>query len=108
MKKALTKLLLTFLVTNQAFAVTPVDSGAPEIICYSIPQREKIAQAITDLKKCQVDTTAKDELITKNMLTFDGVNSGPSWWQEPSFVFGGMIVSVALGGMVTFLVMRQK
>ena len=102
MKKALTKLFLIFLVTSEALAV---DTG---MLCYTVEQREKIAQAITDLKKCQLETAAKDVLIQENMLKFDKLNAGPSFWQTPEFVFGGIVVGVAVGGLVTFLVMRDK
>jgi hypothetical protein len=80
----------------------------PGVVCYNLEQRTKIAQAITDLKKCQVDLSVRNELIQKNMLTLDGLNPGPAWWQEPSFVFGDMVVSVAVGGIVTFLLLRDK
>lgn len=116
MRKALTKLLTSFLATSQAFAVEmPAPSAmtltapapAPQV-CYTPEQRQKIADAITALKVCQVDLAARNELIQKNMLTLDGLQPGPSWWQEPHAVVAGVVVSFSVGALVVAYAMRDK
>ena len=125
MRKLLAKLLTIFLATSHGVAVavdlkaTPAtsheveppkgsDGGASSLKCYTPGQLEKIAQAITDLKKCSLALTEKDRLIQENMLRFDKLNAGPAFWQEPMFVWGGIVVGVSVGSLVTFLVMRNK
>lgn len=110
MLRLLTTLLATFLATSPAAAIDKsyLAAAFTEPVCYSQEQRAKIAAAITDLAKCQADVAAKDELIQKHMLTMDGLNPGPAFWQEPGFVWGGMVVGVATGGIITFLVLRGK
>lgn len=99
---------MSYLATSQVLGVDAALPSPPETKCYTVAERQTIAQAITDLKICRVSLAAKDELIQKNMLSFDGVHAGPSFWQAPEFVFGGIVVSVAAGGLVTFLIMRDK
>ena len=107
MQKIMMLLLATISATNAVGAEIPQLVPSSEIVCYNVEQRKKIAQAITDLKKCEVDLAARNELIQKNMLTLDGLNPGPAWWQEPAFVWGGIVVGVSVGGLVTFLVMNR-
>ena len=83
-------------------------ANTPPEGCFTLEERRKIGQAITDLAKCRVEVAQKDELIKENMLQFDKLNQGPAFWQTPEFVFGGIIVGVSVGGLVTFLVMRHN
>lgn len=85
-----------------------VDTAPLESVCYSKEERLKIAKALVDLKKCEVEVYQKTQLIKQNMLTYDGLNPGPAWWQEPSFVAGGIIVSFSVGTLVTWYLLRDK
>jgi len=100
MRNLLTTLLILFSAGNSLAGVTPEG-------CFTLEERRKIGQAITDLAKCKVEVAQKDQLIKDNMLQFDKLNQGPAFWQEPSFVFGGMLVGVSVGGLITFLVMSK-
>lgn len=80
----------------------------PLEVCYTHDERVKLAAVIVDYEKCKIDLDEKNDLIRRNMLTFDKITTGQAWWQEPSFVWGGMVVSFALGGIFTFLLIQSK
>lgn len=108
-----TLLLITSLSTEPAVA-QDLGKPAPENDaksirlpegCYSPPQRAKIAAGLIDLQKCEVDLAVRNDLIKKHLLTLNGTPQ-QKFWQEPTFVWGGIVVGVAAGGIITFLAMR--
>lgn len=88
--------------TNQSLAV---DAAQAEMHCYNPEQMQKLAEGLTDLKKCKIALAEKDHLIQESLMRFD--DTGPAWWQEPSFVVGGMVVSVSVTALVTYLIVRK-
>ena len=100
-------LFLTFSAANSAAAqVEDVGGASGDRGCYTVSQRRRLANLITDYKKCQADLTFRNELIAKELLTLDSVDPGPAFWQEPSFVFGGIVVGVAVGSLLTLVLVR--
>jgi len=108
MPKTLMLLFLIFSAASSAFAQIEDDLGGAEDSsgCYTLAERRRLAGMITDFRKCQADLTFKNDLITKEMLTLDRVNPGPAFWQDPSFVFGGIVVGVAVGSILTLVLVR--
>jgi hypothetical protein len=76
-------------------------------VCYSYADREKIADTIVQLEKCRVEVAEQDWLIRERLTTFGNANE-PSFWQDPSFVVGGMLVSFSMGAILTYLVVRDR
>lgn len=104
MKKTLTVLLGITFLNSPAFSQTKI---FPEpSVCYSFVEREKIADAIVSLEKCRVEVAEQDWLIRERLTKFDNAN-GPSFWQDPSFVVGGVLVSFSVGAILTYLVVRD-
>lgn len=75
--------------------------------CYNKQEREKIAQAIVDLKKCQFALDEKERLIEKRFMTFDAQH-GIAWWQEPTVIVSGIVISASVASIVTVLVIDRK
>ena len=98
-------MLLTLLATSDAIAQS-LDTPA-EILpvgCYTFPQRQKISRAIVDLEKCKIDLAERNILVNQRLLTFNGTPD-IAWWQEPTAVVGGVVVGVAVGGILGALVL---
>jgi hypothetical protein len=52
-----------------------------------------------------VELAEKDILINTKLKKYD---AAPAFWQEPSFVVGGIVVSAAVGAGVTWYLLRDK
>jgi hypothetical protein len=76
--------------------------------CYSAVDTEKIAKAFIDLKKCQIDVVEKDKVIKEHLILPDATQAGAQWWQEPAFVWGGIVVSASAATLVTWYLVRPK
>lgn len=76
--------------------------------CYGPGDLAKIAGAITDLKKCQLELGEKDKLINDRL---SNPNSGDrphiEWWQEPSVIIAGVAVSASLASVFTLVLVRK-
>jgi len=81
-------------------ALAPSATGA----CYTDLEMAKIAGTITDLKKCSLALAEKTTLIETKLAKFD---AAPAFWQEPTFIMGGTVVSVSLGAMLGFYLARN-
>jgi hypothetical protein len=75
-------------------ASVPVQSGGA---CYSDAELSRISKAITDLAACRVSFAEQEMFINENLRKYS--ESGPSFWQEPSFIAGGLIVSFSVGAL---------
>ena len=73
----------------------------PDCRCYTPGERDKIAEAIKDLNYCKMRLRAKDKLVYQRLQTFDGAES-LHWWQEPSAVIGGVVVSFSVGALIGY------
>lgn len=94
MRKILT-LLLTIIYTSNSLA----EQG-----CYSPEERKKIAQAIIDLRLCQVSLMEKDRLIQDKLNSY----SGPQWWQDPTTIVAGTVISLSVGGILTYILVKKN
>jgi hypothetical protein len=75
--------------------------------CYTEEQVGKLAVAITDLQKCQVELLGKQKLIDEK-LTLQPVEAGARWWQEPQMIVGGMVVSFSIGSLLGWYIVTGK
>lgn len=75
-------------------------------LCLDAAGQAKIATAIKDLEKCHVDLDAKNQLIHERLETFAGAPA-LAWWQEPSAIIGGTVVSFSLGAALVYYVTRK-
>lgn len=87
-------------VQNQITVECPTD--IPGCRCYNKQERDKLATAIVDLQKCQLALDEKERLIEKRFITFDAQH-GIAWWQEPTVVFSGMVISASVASIITVL-----
>lgn len=84
-----------------------VDSSPLTSKCYGGTDLYKLSKAITDLQKCQVELIEKNKVIDEKLTKFDAAAAGPQFWQEPSFVVGGVVISFAVGSLVTAYVINR-
>lgn len=76
-----------------------------ETLCLTPQQVKKAADAVRDLKHCQIDLAARQKLIHEELLA----SSAPSpWWQDPSVIIGGMVLSAGVGGLMFLLLAPKK
>ena len=75
--------------------------------CYSSDEVHKIAGGIKELIACRIAVAEKDKLIQERLVTTKGA-PGIAWWQEPTFVWGGMVVSASVASLVTLLVVQKN
>lgn len=109
------KLLMSFcivvsLLTNNLFAadlMPPACSGL-DTGCRCFPPEDisKIAGLVKDHRKCEASLLEKDILLQNRFIEFQA--SGEAWWQEPSVILGGIVVSASLATIVTVLLIKDK
>lgn len=73
--------------------------------CYTEAEVEQLALGITDLEKCRIALRETNELLSKR-LTMSEVERGAAWWQEPTFVWGGMVVGFSSGALLAWWLTR--
>ena len=76
--------------------------------CYSESELHKLSVLITDLQKCQAELVAKDRLINERLVLPEAAQAGQAWWQTPSFVVGGIVVSASAATILTWYLMHDK
>lgn len=76
--------------------------------CYEPAALTKIAGAITDLKKCQFDLGEKDKLIANRLENPTVDRPHTAWWQEPSVVLGGVVLTASVATLGTLWVVHKK
>lgn len=104
--RTLIALSMAFLIlSSKAFSDSScIPFSTPDCTCYSLKDRQKIADALVDWEKCKISLEEKNRLIEEKLITFD---AGPAWWQEPSFVLGSTVVSFSLGMALGFYIVHK-
>ena len=74
--------------------------------CYSHEDVEKIAQAITDLRKCENELFLRKAFIDET-ITAQEPPKQVAWWQEPQMVAGGLVLSFSTGLLVSLLIAKK-
>ena len=69
--------------------------------CYKKEEVKRLAQAILELKQCEIALEKKQLLIDERLLRFPDA-PGPSWWQEPYMIGGAVTLSFTLGVIMAF------
>lgn len=87
-------------------AVFNPDNGGS--CCYGKAQLEKIATAIIELKTCRVNVAEKDALIAERLGDPNVYRPSTAWWQEPSMIVGGIVVSASFASFLTLYMVRKK
>lgn len=84
----------------QAQAVTETKS-----VCYSPEQLAAIAQELQGHELCKKTLALREQFIEQAKL-----NPPPeqAWWQDPSVVMGGVVVSASVGLAIGLLVGQGK
>jgi hypothetical protein len=75
----------------------------PDLRCYTPQQRKKIADAILDYRRCRASLASKERFIEDSLSDVAKV-SQVAFWQEPEFVFGGIVFGVSVGALITYAV----
>jgi hypothetical protein len=63
---------------------------------------KQLSTAVTDLQVCQRSLKLREDFITDQKMA--GPPPESAWWQEPTFVVGGVVVSLSFGLAVGLLV----
>ena len=67
--------------------------------CYSPAEVDKIAQAITELQKCENELFMRRAFIDE-AITAQEPPKQLAWFQEPQMIVGGLVVSFSAGLLV--------
>lgn len=78
-------------------------SSTSKAECYTTGEVEKLAKAIVDLQNCSMALIEKDELIQVKLAKYDATIA---WWQEPSVVVGGLVVSASIATIATVFLLK--
>lgn len=73
--------------------------------CYSEEEVKKLSGLVVKYDTCVFELNEKNKLISQSLQKFD---AGPAWWQAPSVVFGGVVVSFAAGATITYILVRDR
>lgn len=73
--------------------------------CYSPAEVDRIAQAITDLTKCENELFMRRAFIDE-AITAQEPPKQSAWWQEPQMVVGGLVVSFSAGLIAAILLSK--
>lgn len=95
---------------NTQRGLTPSECSVFKVSCkcYGSSAQAKIFKAITDLEKCQIDLNEKSLYVQTRLVTW-GAGQPVAFWQEPSWVISGMVVSASIGAALgAYLVGRGK
>ena len=102
--------LVNSLVTIPVRAQEAVNVGCSSMAegcqCYGPAQMRILANGIQNLKKCEFALEEKERLIEEDFIQFKN-KSNVAFWQEPSFVAGGIVLSFSLGLTVGVLFLRK-
>lgn len=66
-----------------------------------------IATAIKDLQTCQRTLDLREQFIQENMMKFQP-QAEPAFWQEPSFIISGMVVSFGVGALLMLAIKNSQ
>lgn len=88
--------------------LTPSECIAYKIgcTCYAPPQLKKIYVGLTTLEKCAVALREKDSYIKDRLVTW-GAGQPVAFWQEPSWIMGGVVVSAGITAGITVWLLKR-
>ena len=87
--------------------ISPNDCISMPVECSCLTKEglDKISLALTDKKKCELALESKSSLIETQYLGSTQTIHTP-FWQEPSFIVSGFVVSFSVGGLLTYFLTR--
>jgi hypothetical protein len=62
---------------------------------------------LTDQQTCQIDLDAKNKLIRERLLGEKPPPPEPEWWQSGTVVVGGVVLSVGVGSILTWALLKK-
>lgn len=74
--------------------------------CYTEAEVAKIASAITSLTKCENELFLRKTFIDET-ITAQEPPKQTAWWQEPSVIAGGLVISFSTGLLVSLLIAKK-
>ncbi len=89
--------------------ITVVGTVTPGCRCYGPADLAKIADAVVDLQKCQLELGEKNQLVLER-LAAPQVGASPhfSFWQEPSVIVGGIVISAGVASFATYWLLKSS
>lgn len=91
---------------SQCVLTAEISTQEPQELCLNPEQQKKLANGVQNLARCQIDLAAKELLIQERMMSFNGAPA-LAWWQEPTYIVGGMIFSFSAGGILTYYLLKK-
>lgn len=83
---------------------TPNDAAEPGA-CYDAAQVQQIALGLHELEVCQKTLALREKFIESAKLI---TTPETAWWQEPTVVVGGVVVSLSVGLAIGLLVAHGR
>lgn len=101
-------LMISELALSQTFLPKDCFDQGVECSCYKKEDIDKIAKGVVELKTCKIELGEKERFIQERMMNPDGINPAIAWWQEPSIIVGGFVVTLSLTGIITYFVVKGQ
>lgn len=97
-------LIISYLNDAQAKASDGLKGASPancltDCTCYTPAALTKIAGALNDLSDCRYELS--------QYHNFAIVKENKAWYEDQTLVIGGLTVSFALGGVLTYFIMKK-
>lgn len=73
--------------------------------CYTEEQLKKISDGIIELRKCRIELSEKNSLIDQRLIHGPGMQEF-SWYQEPTVIIGGLVVTIGITSVMTYLIIK--
>ena len=73
-------------------------------VCYNMTQLKKLQDGLIEGKKCAIDLEYANKKVDE--LQKFGKSKEPQWYQDPHVIVGGVVISFAVGGIVTWAIMK--
>jgi hypothetical protein len=73
--------------------------------CFSKEELHDIAGGLRELETCNEALKMRERFIDKEIAAG---HDKTAWWQEPSFIVGGIVVSASIASLTTFLIIKSK
>jgi hypothetical protein len=75
-----------------------------ECICFTGTMADLVTQRLIELEKCRSKVESLEKFNDK--VAPVAVPIQPYWWQEPTFVIGGIVVGVSVGVAIGVLISK--
>lgn len=106
MIRALALITLTGFLTTNLFArsLQPGECIPQNCVCYTLQDADKIAEGLRYSEYCRYALGEYETFAYKNNTHAKNTD----WWQEPSIIIGGLVISASVFGLLGYFIGEHK